>query len=124
MSAWKRKAIEFLPGLRSEIQEANSVSDLWAEISSGFDQAVKSENREFIDSTLKYLVWSAGSESGEAAKQAVFCGFLEDIACRKDNWKYFNSWFTKQEYEKYKGSFAYALSEKEFKKLNDAFYEK
>ncbi len=124
MSAWKRKAIEFLPSLRSEIQEANSVSYLWVEISAEFNQAVESENCEVIDGTLKYLVWSTGSESGEEAKQAVFCGFLEDIACRRENWKYFNSWFTKQEYEKYKGSFAYALSEKEFNKLNDAFYEK
>lgn len=124
MSAWRRKAIEFLPRFRNEIQDADSVTYLWVEISSEFNEAVRVGDNNFVEGALRYLIWSAGPESGDEAKQAIFCGFLEDIACVKNNWQYFNIWFTKQQYEQYKGSFACALSAKEFESLNNVFYKK
>ncbi|WP_286267019.1 hypothetical protein [Thalassotalea atypica] len=122
MSTWRRKALEFLPQFRIEIEGADTVGYLWVEISSSFYHAVESGEQNFIDGTLKYLIWSLSDNSGEEAKQAVSCGFLEDITSNRKHWQYFSSWFTKAQFEQYKGSFMYALSDKELKELTDVFY--
>jgi hypothetical protein len=122
MSTWRRKALEFLPQFRIEIEAADSVTYLWVEISSEFSHAVERADQSFIDGTVKYLVWSLSEVSGEESKQAVSCGFLEDITSNRKHWQYFSSWFTKAQFEQYKGSFMYSLSENELKELTDLFY--
>ena len=124
MSAWRRKALEFLPQFRIEIDKSNSVTYLWVMISGEFTSAVGRSDQAFIDGTLKYLIWSLSEESGDESKQAVCCGFLEDIASNKKFWKYFSNWFTRKQFEQYKDSFLYALSDKQFEELENEFYGK
>ena len=122
MSVWRRKALEFLPQFRVEIEAADTVTDLWIGIYSEFYDAVEKGEQNFIDGTLKYLIWSQSEVSGEKAKQAVSCGFLEDITLNRKHWQYFSIWFTKVQFEQYKGSFMYALSDRELKELTHVFY--
>lgn len=124
MSTWRRKALEFLPQFRKEIDQSDSASYLWVEISGKFSQAVEAEDEEFIQGTLKYLVWSFSNEAGMETQQAVNCGFLEDIASNKKLWKYFSKWFSQAQFNQYKGSFQYALSKDEFGNLEVAFHAK
>lgn len=124
MSAWRRKALEFLPKFRVEIESADTASSLWAEISSEFGKAVDTGDSDFVNGTLKYLIWSFSDEAGMETQQAVNCGFLEDITYNKNHWKYFSEWFTPAQFAQYSGSFKYALSEKEFVELENLFYAK
>lgn len=124
MSAWSRKALEFLPQLRKEIDKSGSASYLWIEITDKFVQAVEAEDEEFIQGALKYLIWSFGDEAGIESRQAVNCGFLEDIASNKKLWKYFPKWFSMAQFTQYKGSFQYALSNDEYRNLELLFHGK
>lgn len=124
MSAWRRKALEYLPQFRKEIDKSDSASSLWVEILDKFCQAVETEDEEFIQGTLKYLVWSFSDEAGMESQQAVNCGFLEDIANNKKLWKCFSKWFSTAQFGQYKGSFQYALSNEDFSKLEAVFYGK
>jgi hypothetical protein len=124
MSAWRRKALEFLPSFRAEIESADTATYLWLEISSEFTQAVDAGDSDFVDGTLKYLIWSFSDEAGMDAQQAVNCGFLEDITYNKQHWKYFSKWFTPAQFVQYASSFKHALSDKEFVELENLFYGK
>ena len=125
MSAWRRKALEFLPQFRNAIESSDSPGMLWVEISNEFrDHAIEREDQEFIEGTLKYLSWSTSSAAGESSQQSALCGFLEDITYNKKHWILFKDWFDKPQFERYKGSFQYALSENEFAQLEDLFYDR
>ena len=98
---------------------------LWIELYSNFVNAFKNEEEGIISSTLKYLHWCASEEAGSEdnlTHQAVFVGFLEDIANHKEFWPYFSKWFNRVQYEKYKPSFEYTLSESQFKQLEDTYF--
>ncbi len=122
MSTWRRKAIDFLPEFRAQIESAESASYLWVEISAGFNEAIEATNESFIKGTLNYLAWCTSEVVCEEIQQAVYCGFLEDITENRKNWPLFRAWFNNAQFEKYKGSFIYALSEQEFTKLENTFY--
>lgn len=122
MSAWRRKALEYLPSCRNTIQHADSASFLWCELSCDFRNAVKKNDQTFVDGTLKYLRWCTGNTASKEIQQAVYCGFLEDISHDKSYWPYFKDWFSKAEFEQYKGSFSYSLSENDLKSLEDDLY--
>ena len=124
MSTWRRKALEFLPNYRNTIQQADSASMLWCDLSSDFRIAVDKNDQNFINGTLKYLVWSTSDIASKETQGAVYCGFLEDITSNKKHWSYFRDWFNKTQFEKYKGSFSYSLSEKDYKLLENQFYGK
>jgi len=53
MSTWRRKALEFLPQFRIEIERSDTVTYLWVEISSEFKHAVEKGDDTFIDGTIK-----------------------------------------------------------------------
>ena len=122
MSTWRRKALEFLPEFRQEIESSNSASELWVEISYVFRSAVNQGNEDFVKGTLQYLTWCTSSEASPELQQSLYCGFLEDITQNKKHWPLFSSWFNKGQFEKYKGSFAYALNEQDYQKLEDIYY--
>lgn len=124
MSSWRRKALEFLPQFRAEIEKADTASYLWVDISSEFRNAVDAGDSEFVGGTLKYLIWSFSHEAGMESQQAVNCGFLEGITDNKQHWKYFSKWFSQSQFLQYKGSFQYALSDKEFTELENQFYRR
>ena len=124
MSAWRRKALEFLPDYRNTIQQADSASMLWCDLSSDFRYAVDKKDQIFIDGTLKYLEWCTSDIASKEIQGAVHCGFLEDITSNKEHWLYFKDWFNRVQFEEYKGSFAYSLSEKDYKLLENQFYGK
>ena len=124
MSTWRRKALEFLPEMRLEIESSNSPAGLWIEITFAFFDAADAANEDFIKRTLSYLSWCASDVAGLTTQQAVYCGFLEDIANKKKLWPMFNKWFNKAQFEKYKDPFQYTLSDRDFKALENEFYQR
>lgn len=125
MSTWRRKALELIPEKRILIDSTDSPSGLWVELYFEFDKAVDSSNQELILKILQYLRWCYSDAAGDISNethQAVNCGFLEDITRNKKHWPLFKNWFNKIEFENYKGSFQYSLNEKEYKELEDVYY--
>lgn len=127
MSAWRRKALELLPELRLRIESSNSPGELWDGLHSIFEESIKSNNEKMTSSIIKYLTWCTSEEAGDVSNethQAVYCGFLEDITQNRKHFPLFKNWFNTVQFEEYKGSFQYTLSEKEFEMLENDFYEK
>ena len=127
MSTWRKKAIELLPEQKQVIERSESPTDLWIELYNIFQECIINDNKELIKRIIMLAVWSTSEQAGEASNethQAVYCGFLEDITQNKKNFPLFKQWFNTAQYEKYKGSFMYALDEKEYKELENIFYEK
>ena len=127
MSKWRKKALELIPEERQLIKSSESVGDLWCELSSVFDKSIKTNNNILIKNIIKYVTWCTSEEAGDTSSnthQSVTCGFLEDITRNKKHFPLFKQWFNAAQFEKYKGSFMYALGEKSFKDLENIFYEK
>jgi hypothetical protein len=125
MSTWRRKALEILPEQKVMIESSQSPGELWCDLSALFFEYAKNDENELIKKIIRYASWctspEAGDESGET-HQAVYCGFLEDITRYHNYFPNFKAWFRPSEFEKFKGSFMYALSEKDYKYLEDLFY--
>lgn len=127
MSAWRREAIEFLPEYKETIEKAQSPSELWIELGNYFELAFRNSDKETITCILKFMRYAlanAKDNSPSSSKQAIYCGFLEELARNKQYWNEFNKWFSRVEYLDYRNSFGYTLSEKEMKELDDLFYAK
>ncbi len=122
MSVWRRKALEFLPIEKVIIESAESPGELWIELTFIFDKAVPN-NKNIIDSILKYADWCT-NQPDINTYNAVSCGFMEDITRNHKHWPEFKNWFNLAQYEKYKGSFSYAMSEKEFEQFENIYFER
>ena len=123
MSKWRRKALELLPNDKRRIEEADSAGDLWCDLSFYFIDCVENEDEGRVKAIIKYASWCTSATSNHI-QQAVYCGFLEDITRNRKYFPLFKDWFTPVEFEKYKGSFMYALIPDMYKILESEFYEK
>jgi len=125
MSAWRRKALQVIPELRVIIESSNNVTYLWCELESVFSDCFEKENNELLHKILKYAEWCVSEESGDSSgetAQAVYCGFLETITYNRKYYPSFKEWFSPAQFEKYKGSFMYALDDKQYKFLEGLYY--
>lgn len=127
MSTWRRKAIDIIPELKAGIEFCETPSYLWVELTEAFFRCVESGNDELAKKIIRYASWCTSPHAGDdsnATHQAVYCGFLESITNYHNYFPLFNKWFSQDEFEKYKGSFQAALNERDYKKLEDTFYER
>jgi len=78
MSKWRTRAFECFPGMRSEIERAQSVADLWVELicrvhthyRSGLHENA-AEPSDFFHGVCLYATWCARSESHRVQDAAV-----------------------------------------------------
>lgn len=124
MSIWRKKALEFIPEFRKDIESCESSTLLWSDLSYEFLRALKVDNQVFIQGVLEYLKWSVSDYASEETQQAVYCGFLEDIVKNKLYWPLFSKWFNQAEFNQYKNSFQYTLSEVDYNDFENVFYGK
>ena len=105
MSAWRRKALEILPEYRQIIETADNVVYLWFKLSFAFKEGIEKNNNDSCSKILEYAFWCTSDEAGDVnsqTQQAVYCGFMEDIA-REKYFPFFQDWFRPYQFEKYKG---------------------
>jgi hypothetical protein len=57
MSTWKRKALEYLQGLKERILIAEDLQSLWREVEREFHASVKREDKACAGGCLKYAAW-------------------------------------------------------------------
>jgi hypothetical protein len=73
MSAWRRKAIEFLPGQRTLIEDSESVGMLWVELWFLFCDAHRHPPDEaLIRGTYQFALWTL-KHSGDGDIQTATC---------------------------------------------------
>jgi len=58
MSAWKGKALEYLPGLKQQIFAAEDRQDLWRKVEREFHTAVERSDSDCVAGCLRYAAWT------------------------------------------------------------------
>ena len=80
MSAWRAKALELFPEIRSVVESAPSIADLWVELAVRFQrhytEAPEEGTAPTIRATCLYAVWCTGSTS-RAVNEAASIEFYE-----------------------------------------------
>lgn len=127
MSAWRRKAIEAVPQLKSIFEQATGPMEAWIEIRFYFERLDFDADHREVVRVLDYAKWCVSEASGKLPNDtstAVCCAFYEHLSEQKESWVRFRSWFSPQEFESLKGVFAYHLTESDMEALNAEFYGK
>jgi len=77
-SAWRAKALEWFPAMRTEIQAAESIGQLWIELiarlQSHYREESPSESSELVRGVCMYAIWCTRSES-QRIREAAFIEF-------------------------------------------------
>lgn len=122
MSAWRRKAIEFLPSKRSLEEGAESPMSLWIALNLVAERAF--ESRPVDDSTLKgifaygrYCWTSPDADVSTAVVVAFFENIVRSAAARAD----LHRWLTLSEFDGLAEPFRYHLSADVFAELDASF---
>ena len=125
MSAWRRKAIEFLPECRRKIEIADSPMALWVDLYLEFEDAVRDGKESLQRRFLKYAAWCISPAAGPSptdASTAAVCAFYESIGGDKAMWRLFRKWFSRREFLDIRETFAYHLSADEYEQLLNTYY--
>jgi hypothetical protein len=79
MSAWRARALEFFPDMRTEIEGADSVGTLWIELCLRFERHYRERCAcEFIHAVYLYATWCTRSPSVNVYNGAAI-GFYENV---------------------------------------------
>ena len=106
MSAWRRKAIEWLPDLKRVVSEAPSPMALWIELLSEFDAAFRVCDADKTDRILKYARWCWQGRN-EQAVIAVKCAFFEHLPLHRGMCEEIPRWFSRAEFDRLRPVFGY-----------------
>lgn len=125
MSAWRRKAIKAVPELKHTLENVENPMQAWIEINLYFEKLNRETDNKAIDRILSYARWCLSEQAGKLPSNtstAVCYGFYEHLPIERNNWIYFNKWFTKSEFESLKGIFLYHIGEEKLNELSMVFY--
>jgi hypothetical protein len=125
MSAWRRKALELLPGERKLIAVAESPMALWIDMHLAFEDAVRKGDEKKLNAILEYAAWCISPAAGPLpsdASTAAVCAFYEHIAAKKDYWPRLREWLSPDQFKALEGHLNYFLSETEFDAMRKTYY--
>ena len=120
MATWRRKALEFLPELRSTIASAESPMALWIELHLEFDEVMEKGDLASAQRFLRFAAWCLTDESGPLPNDtstAAALAFYEHLPQKRAYWPHFSRWFTTREVEVLLPIFSYHLDATEFVEL-------
>ena len=123
MSAWKKKAIELFPNLKSDIEISDSVTEVWWLIGEKLIEAFSTNNLSYIKSVKQYIAWCSNS-GNDSAYQALHCGFYEDLGTNKLFWPYIHQLINQQQFEKLKNLWKHCLSEDKINEIEGIFNDR
>ncbi len=126
MSAWRRKALEFLPQHQTLIERAESPMSLWIDLRLRFLDHVASGEEGAVRAVLRYASWCTAEGAGTGASDtlaAVLVSFYEDLAAERALWPRFKDWFRPNEFEALVQPFQYHPSDQQFAQLRKEFYD-
>jgi hypothetical protein len=116
VSTWKRIAIENIPELRDEIQNANNPHSISFELQWLFEKSVTEKNFTVADRIMKFIKWSISNASGSFPNDiqtAAVVGLLEPLSGKPEMSKSLPRWFSLKEIQDYKWNFLYWLKSEE-----------
>ena len=122
MEPWLIKAIEYFPELKKYYVNLNNPSqayledafELWIDLEGWFYKSVEEGDAEFQKRVIAFLNYCMSGTLGDSSsqiQQAIFCGFLPSIGMRESVWQSIPTWFTDNEFQKYKSEICYLLDE-------------
>jgi hypothetical protein len=124
MSAWRRVAIEMIPGLRLLIEEAESIGMLWVDLSGEFRKAHREPvDAELIGQVYDYAWWCVNSRDPNT-RTAGALSFYEDLPLHPEVRKQVARWLSVERFHGMGEIFRYHLDTyAEYKRFVHEFYE-
>lgn len=130
MSAWRRKALELLPGQRRVIDSAPEPMALWIELHFALERAYHAPvpDDSLIRAIYEYARWCLDtpdkSDDPSGFFTAVIVAFFEHLPTDKRVREDLHRWLTKEEFLGLEAPFRYFLEEGEFERIKTDFLEK
>jgi hypothetical protein len=123
MSQWRRKAIEIVPPLKQEIEEANSPMALWIDLNFQLEYAYEKEPPEekLIDQIYFYAHWCLREARNDDIFTAVVYGFYEHVLTHAKVRQDLPRRMSRKDFLALDGYLAYHLTEEEFMKYETEF---
>jgi len=117
MSQWRRKAIESVPLLKPEIEEANNPMALWIEFHFQLENAYEQESSqdELIKQIYVYAHWCLWEARNDDIFTAVVYGFYEHVLTHKKIRQDLPNQMSRKDFLALDGYLAYHLTEEEFR---------
>jgi hypothetical protein len=124
MSAWRRVAIEKIPGYRKLIEQASNPMQLWTDLRWPFVRAHEApHNEEFIGQVYDYAAWCLASNDPNTFT-AVVVAFYEDLPRYPEVRSHVAKWLPTEVFSGLEEVFRYHLSDKEHAEFVREFYER
>lgn len=122
MSAWRRVALEVLPGLKPTIEAAANPMALWIELFEALAAAYwrNPPDDARIGAIYRYAEWSWYAKDIDA-RTAVACAFYEHLPKHDAVARDLPRWMTAQQFGELEGPFRYFLSDEEFEAFRSRF---
>lgn len=86
VSKWRERALELFPGMRLDIEKADSIGLLWVKLSAYYDayywkitQGDVNESSKLIAAIYEYAIWCSHSQSSDTFDAATL-GFYEHVS--------------------------------------------
>jgi hypothetical protein len=126
---WKEQALQVLPELKEEIEEAENPYSMWISIRLAFDNAYgKQRNESLIRRIYGYAKWCYQQPRGETAEDdlltCVAVCFYEHIPENPAALSDMPRWFTKEDVIGMREILSYHVGEKGFQEMLRAFKKK
>ncbi len=112
------------PEYSQEIEASSSPSDVWYEVERNLISAFKNSDEAFIKSVKQFFSWSVNTDDSSITYQSATCGFLEDLGSKKECWVYLNMLFSPQQFNMYKSTLGYSLSNAKLEEMENAFHRR
>jgi hypothetical protein len=122
MSAWRRTALAALPGLRREIDESESVGDLWVELRMRFAAAHRNPvDEETIRGVYSFATWCLVESRNADIETSAICHFYEHLPTDPRVRARMHLHMTRQDFLGMVEVFKYHLSPEEHERFVAAF---
>jgi hypothetical protein len=120
MSTWRRKAIEYLPELKHEIESREDYTSLWMNLLFPFQEALKSNDFDLVNRFIDFARWSIASDNDKISQAVGLC-FLEHLPTIPNVAAFFPKWFTQDEFHDLRVFFTYLATQEQVSAIESSY---
>ena len=122
MSLWRKKAIDYLPELKTEIESSENHMQLWIELQSYLSFSYTDKNtQDLIKRIFDYAKWCYYDSKNTDLVTSLIVAFYEHLPLDKKICDELDKWIDKKQFNDLKEVFKYHSTEMQFKDLEKKY---
>jgi len=124
MSAWRRVAIEKLPECKEQIEAAEDMGELWADLRQALVAAHELKNEDFIARAYDYARWCLAESGSPDIATSAAINFYERLPDYRRVREALHRWLSQEEFDGLRFYFRYGRTEEDYAELAREFAER